>query len=170
MAPWPGKELPRQPLLARHTQPHSSKCYSAAGGRWPQRVQGHVGQDEEGGGAQGEVEVELDHAASEGDDPVEASRSESILGTAVMVTRISSREKLPRKEVHGRVEVGVNKDHDSDDCVSYEGKKIKHKEGPVEQDLQFAKREKPKRINSEGWPGLCYDPRAGSLRGKETRH
>ena len=64
-------------------------------------VQGHVGQDEEGGGAQGEVEVELDHAASEGDDLLGFSRSESILGTAVMVTRISSREKLPRKKYMG---------------------------------------------------------------------
>ena len=132
-------------------------------------VQGHVGQDEEGGGAQGEVEVELDHAASEGDDLAGGQQVREHPGHGSHGHQDLQQGKVAQEEVHGRVEVGVDKDHDDDDCVSYEGKKIKHKEGPIEQDLQFTKRGEAQEDKFRRVAQICHDPGAGSLRGKETR-
>lgn len=80
------------------------------------------------GGAQGEVEVELDHATSEGGDPVGGRVREHPGYSPVMVTRISA-GKVAQEEVHGRVEVGVNKDHDSG--VVFLKSEDKAQEGPI---------------------------------------
>lgn len=43
----------------------------------------------------------MNYAANEGDDVLNTSRSESILGIAVMTTKISRRGKLSRKKYIG---------------------------------------------------------------------
>ena len=65
--------------------------------------------------------------------------------------------------------MGVDEDHGDDDCVSYEGEKIKHKEGPVEQDLQFTKRGEAQEDEFRRVAQICHGAGAGSLRGKATR-
>ena len=132
-------------------------------------VQGHVGQDEEGGGAQGEVEVELDHAASEGDDLVGGQQVIEHPGHSSHGHQDLQQGKVAQEKVHGCVEVGVDEDRGDDDCVSYEGEKIKHKEGPVEQDLQFTKRGEAQEDKFRRVAQICHGAGAGSLRGKATR-
>lgn len=65
--------------------------------------------------------------------------------------------------------MGIGYDCDYDDSVSHEGKKIKHEEGPIQQNLQLTKRGEAQEDKFRRVAQICHDPGAESLHRKETK-